>query len=147
MAEKTLTGKILDNIAAGFADVQKDITAAKNAIEAAGVPSSGATKNLSEEIAKIQTKVTENIKESGNIEGFGGGTIDIKDGFIIRKNTSNTMDGYNTEPLTNNIDYRVAANMAYNLTWPTNKAIEKDGTDLSNLQHSEDEKIREKYRV
>jgi hypothetical protein len=146
MAEKTLTGKILDNIAAGFADVQKDITDAKNAIEAAGVPSSGATKNLSEEIAKIQTKVTENIKESGNIEGFGGGTMDIKDGFIIRKNSSNTMDGYNTEPLTNNIDYRVAANMTYNLTWPTNKAIEKDGTDLSNLQHSEDEKIREKYR-
>lgn len=146
MAKETLTSKILDNIAAGFADVQKDITEAKKAIEAAGVPSSGATKNLSEEIAKIQTKVTENIKESGNIEGFGGGTMDIKDGFIIRKNSSNIMDDYNTEPLTNNIDYRVAANMAYNLTWPTNKAIEKDGTDLNNLQHSEDEKIREKYR-
>lgn len=146
MAEKTLTGKILDNIAAYFADVQKDITDAKKAIEVAGVPSSGATKNLSEEIAKIQTKVTETIKESGNIEGFGGGTMDIKDGFIIRKNGSNTMDEYNTEPLTNNIDYRVAADMAYNLTWPTNKAIERDSTDLSNLQASEDEKIREKYK-
>ena len=146
MVEKTLTGKILDNIAAYFVDVQKDITEAKKAIEAAGVPSSGITKNLSEEIAKIQTKVTETIKESGNIEGFGGGTMDIKDGFIIRKNGSNTMDEYNTEPLTNNIDYRVAADMAYNLTWPTNKAIERDSTDLSNLQASEDEKIREKYK-
>lgn len=146
MADKNLTTKIFDNIAAGFADVQKDISEAKKAIEAAGVPSSGITKNLSEEIAKIQTKVTETIKESGNIEGFGGGTMDIKDGFIIRKNGSNTMDEYNTEPLTNNIDYRVAADMVYNLTWPTNKAIERDSTDLSNLQASEDEKIREKYK-
>lgn len=146
MAEKTLTSKIIDNIAVVFADVKKDINEAKKAIEAAGIPSSGSTKNLSEEIAKIQTKVTETIKESGNIEGFGGGTMDIKDGFIIRKNSSNTMDEYNTEPLTNNIDYRVAADMAYNLTWPTNKAIERDSTDLSNLQASEDEKIREKYK-
>ena len=146
MAEKTLTSKIIDNIAVVFADIKKDINEAKKAIESAGIPSSGSTKNLSEEIAKIQTKVTETIKESGNIEGFGGGTMDIKDGFIIRKNGSNTMDEYNTEPLTNNIDYRVAADMVYNLTWPTNKAIEKDSSDLSNLQASEDEKIREKYK-
>lgn len=79
MADKNLTNKIFDNIAAGFADVQKDISDAKKAIEAAGVPSSGTTKNLSEEIAKIQTKVTDDIKESGNIEGFGGGTMDFTD--------------------------------------------------------------------
>jgi len=47
MADKNLTTKIFDNIAAGFADVQKDISDAKKAIEAAGVPSSGTTKNLS----------------------------------------------------------------------------------------------------
>lgn len=145
MAEKTLTGKILDNIAAGFADVQKDITDAKNAIEAAGVPSSGATKNLSEEIAKIQTKVTENIKESGNIEGFGGGTMDIKDGFIIRKIHNNSMNENTTEPLTNNIDYKVPGDMSYELTWPTNEAMKKDINDFYNLRYSEDEKVREKY--
>lgn len=145
MAEKTLTGKILDNIAAGFADVQKDITDAKNAIEAAGVPSSGATKNLSEEITKIQTKVTENIKESGNIEGFGGGTMDIKDGFIIRKIHNNSMNENTTEPLTNNIDYKVPGDMSYELTWPTNEAMKKDINDFYNLRYSEDEKVREKY--
>lgn len=145
MAEKTLTGKILDNIAAGFADVQKDIIDAKNAIEAAGVPSSGATKNLSEEIAKIQTKVTENIKESGNIEGFGGGTMDIKDGFIIRKIHNNSMNENTTEPLTNNIDYKVPGDMSYELTWPTNEAMKKDINDFYNLRYSEDEKVREKY--
>lgn len=145
MTEKTLTGKILDNIAAGFADVQKDITDAKNAIEAAGVPSSGATKNLSEEITKIQTKVTENIKESGNIEGFGGGTMDIKDGFIIRKIHNNSMNENTTEPLTNNIDYKVPGDMSYELTWPTNEAMKKDINDFYNLRYSEDEKVREKY--
>lgn len=145
MAEKTLTGKILDNIVAGFADVQKDITDAKNAIEAAGVPSSGATKNLSEEITKIQTKVTENIKESGNIEGFGGGTMDIKDGFIIRKIHNNSMNENTTEPLTNNIDYKVPGDMSYELTWPTNEAMKKDINDFYNLRYSEDEKVREKY--
>ena len=145
MAEKTLTGKILDNIAAYFVDVQKDITEAKKAIEAAGVPSSGITKNLSEEIAKIQTKVTENIKESGNIEGFGGGTMDIKDGFIIRKVHYNSMNENTTDPLTNNIDYRVPDDMSYELTWPTNEAMKKDIADFRNLRYDEDPKIREKY--
>lgn len=145
MAKETLTSKILDNIAAGFADVQKDITEAKKAIEAAGVPSSGATKNLSEEITKIQTKVTENIKESGNIEGFGGGTMDIKDGFIIRKIHNNSMNENTTEPLTNNIDYKVPGDMSYELTWPTNEAMKKDINDFYNLRYSEDEKVREKY--
>ena len=145
MAKETLTSKILDNIAAGFADVQKDITEAKKAIEAAGVPSSGSTKNLSEEIAKIQTKVTDNIKESGNIEGFGGGTMDIKDGFVIRKIHNNVMNESTTTPLVNNIDYKVPGNMSYELTWPTVDAISKDMEDFYNLRNSEDEKIREKY--
>lgn len=145
MAKETLTSKIFDNIAAGFADVQKDITEAKKAIEAAGVPSSGATKNLSEEIAKIQTKVTDDIKESGNIEGFGGGTMDIKDGFIIRKVHYNSMNENTTEPLTNNIDYKVHGDMAYELTWPTNEAMKKDIADFQNLRYNEDPKIQEKY--
>ena len=145
MAEKTLTGKILDNIAAYFVDVQKDITEAKKAIEAAGVPSSGITKNLSEEIAKIQTKVTDDIKESGNIAGFGGGTMDIKDGFIIRKVHYNSMNENTTEPLTNNIDYRVPDDMSYELTWPTNEAMKKDIADFRNLRYDEDPKIQEKY--
>lgn len=146
MADKNLTGKIFDNIVAIFADVQKDISDAKNAIDAAGIPSTGSTKNLSEEISKIQTKVTETIKESGNIEGFGGGTMDIKDGFIIRKGNNSTMNANTTDPLTNNIDYRVPDNMSYKLIWPTNEAIKKDITDLNNLRYSDDEKIREKYR-
>ena len=145
MAKETLTSKILDNIAAGFADIQKDITEAKKAIESAGVPSSGATKNLSEEISKIQTKVTDDIKESGNIEGFGGGTMDIKDGFIIRKIHNNTMNENTTEPLTNNIDYKVPGDMSYDLTWPANEAMKKDIADFYNLRYSEDPKIQEKY--
>lgn len=145
MADKNLTNKIFDNIAAGFADVQKDISDAKKAIEAAGVPSSGTTKNLSEEIAKIQTKVTSDIKESGNIEGFGGGTMDIKDGFIIRKVHYNSMNTNTTEPLTNNIDYKVPGDMSYELTWPTNEAMKKDIADFQNLRYNEDPKIQEKY--
>lgn len=145
MADKNLTTKIFDNIAAGFADVQKDISEAKKAIEAAGIPSSGTTKNLSEEIAKIQTKVTDDIKESGNIEGFGGGTMDIKDGFIIRKVHYNSMNENTTEPLTNNIDYKVPDDMSYELTWPTNEAMKKDIADFRNLRYNEDPKIQEKY--
>lgn len=145
MADKNLTTKIFDNIAAGFADAQKDISEAKKAIEAAGIPSSGTTKNLSEEIAKIQTKVTDDIKESGNIEGFGGGTMDIKDGFIIRKVHYNSMNENTTEPLTNNIDYKVPDDMSYELTWPTNEAMKKDIADFRNLRYNEDPKIQEKY--
>lgn len=145
MADKNLTGRIFENIAAIFADVQKDISDAKNAIEAAGIPSTGSTKNLSEEISKIQTKVTETIKESGNIEGFGGGTMDIKDGFIIRKVHYNSMNTNTTEPLTNNIDYKVPGDMSYELTWPTNEAMKKDIADFQNLRYNEDPKIQEKY--
>lgn len=137
MAKETLTSKIFDNIAAGFADVQKDITKAKKAIEAAGVPSSGTTKNLSEEIAKIQTKVTDVIKSTGEIRGLNNGTLDMTGGFIFH-NSYNYMKADNTEILSNKIDYVVPDNMMYQMTWPTNSAITNDRVLLMDLKNSSD---------
>lgn len=144
MAEKTLTGKILDNIAAGFADVQKDISDAKKAIEAAGVPSSGATRNLSYEIAKIKNKVADVIKTTGEIRGLNNGTLDMAGGFIFHNNY-NYMKADNTEILSNKIDYVVPDNMMYQLTWPTNSAIANDKVLLMDLKNSSDPAVTAVY--
>lgn len=119
MAEQTLTNKILDNITTCFADVQKDITEAKKAIEAAGVPASGVTKNLSEEIAKIQTKVTETIKSSTEIDGLAGGTLSLRGGFIFdESDTADKMTKTNTVVRDLQIDYYIPDNKKYLYKWP-----------------------------
>lgn len=119
MAEQTLTNKILDNITTCFADVQKDITEAKKAIEAAGVPASGVTKNLSEEIAKIQTKVTETIKSSTEIDGLAGGTLSLRGGFILDESSIvNKMTKVNTVARDLQIDYYIPDNKQYLYKWP-----------------------------
>lgn len=144
MTEKTLTGKILDNIAAGFADVQKDISDAKKAIEAAGVPSSGATRNLSYEIAKIKNKVADVIKTTGEIRGLNNGTLDMAGGFIFH-NIYNYMKADNTEILSNKINYVVPDNMMYQMTWPTNSAIANDRVLLMDLKNSSDPAVTAVY--
>lgn len=119
MPKETLTSKILDNIAAGFADVQKDITEAKKAIEAAGIPSSGVTKNLSEEIAKIQTKVTETIKSSTEVNGLAGGTLSLGGGFIFdESNATDKMTKSNTVARDVQVDYYIPDNKKYLYKWP-----------------------------
>lgn len=115
----TLTGRILDNIATCFADVQKDITEAKKSIEAAGVPASGVTKNLSEEIAKIQSKVTETIKSSTEIDGLAGGTLSLRGGFIFDESSIvDKMTKTNTVPRDLQIDYYIPDNKKYLYKWP-----------------------------
>lgn len=142
--ETSITSKILDNIATDFTNIQRDIDAAKKAIEATGVPSTGTTRNLSEEIAKIQNKVADVIKSTGEIRGLNNGTLDMAGGFIFHNNY-NYMKADNTEILSNKIDYVVPDNMMYQLTWPTNSAIANDRSLLTDLANSSDPAISAIY--
>lgn len=119
MADTTLTNRILADLATSFADVQKDIIDAKKAIEAAGVPASGVTKNLSEEIAKIQSKVTETIKSSTEIDGLANGTLSLRGGFIFDESSIvNKMTKVNTVARDLQVDYYIPDNKQYLYKWP-----------------------------
>lgn len=142
--EASITGKILDNIAADFTNIQRDIAAAKKAIEATGIPSTGTTRNLSDEISKIKNKVADVIKTTGEIRGLNNGTLDMTGGFIFHNNY-NYMKANNTEILSNKIDYVVPDNMMYQLTWPTNNDIANDRALLSDLASSSDPAIAAVY--
>lgn len=143
--EKTLTDKILDNIVSTFTNIQKDITEAKKAIEAAGVSSSGITKNLSDEIIKIQTKVETDIKDCPAVPDIGG--YDIVGGFGVIKNSQygKYCKEYTIIPNLNYIDFKVPDDNEYMLAWPNIESMKSAKDKLYSLQSSQNESISGKY--
>lgn len=143
--EKTLTDKILDDIVSTFTNIQKDITEAKKAIEAAGVPSMGITKNLSDEIIKIQTKVETDIKGCPAVPDIGG--YDIIDGFGVIKNSQygKYCKEYTIIPNLNYIDFKVPDDNEYMLAWPNIESMKSAKDKLYSLQSSQNESISSKY--
>lgn len=133
MADPT-TENIVNKLTETLGLIHNDLEDVKQILNKNGIQATGTTKTLAEDITKLPKQVEDNIKNSNDITGLSGGTLDIHTGFIYSPNTTGILNEDNCIFAQNVRDFVLPGNKELKMFFPND-------TIVNNLILSEVDKV------
>ena len=122
MADPT-TENIVNKLTETLGLIHNDLEDVKQILNKNGIQATGTTKTLAEDITKLPKQVEDNIKNSNDITGLSGGTLDIHTGFIYSPNTTGRLTEDNCIFAQNVKDFVLPGNKELNMFFPSDAIV------------------------
>lgn len=122
MADPT-TENIVNKLTETLGLIHNDLEDVKQILNKNGIQATGTTKTLAEDITKLPKQVENNIKNSNDITGLSGGTLDIHTGFIYSPNTTGRLTEDNCIFAQNVKDYVLPGNKELHMFFPSDTIV------------------------
>ena len=122
MADPT-TENIVNKLTETLGLIHNDLEDVKQILNKNGIQATGTTKTLVEDITKLPKQVEDNIKNSNDITGLSGGTLDIHTGFIYSPNTTGRLTEDNCIFAQNVKDFVLPGNKELKMFFPSDTIV------------------------
>ena len=122
MADPT-TENIVNKLTETLGLIHNDLEDVKQILNKNGIQATGTTKTLAEDITKLPKQVEDNIKNSNDITGLSGGTLDIHTGFIYSPNTTGRLTEDNCIFAQNVKDFVLPGNKELHMFFPSDAIV------------------------
>lgn len=122
MADPT-TENIVNKLTETLGLIHNDLEDVKQILNKNGIQATGTTKTLAEDITKLPKQVEDNIKNSNDITGLSGGTLDIHTGFIYSPNTTGRLTEDNCIFAQNVKDFVLPGNKELKMFFPSDTIV------------------------
>lgn len=122
MADPT-TENIVNKLTETLGLIHNDLEDVKQILNKNGIQATGTTKTLAEDITKLPKQVEDNIKNSNDITGLSGGTLNIHTGFIYSPNTTGILTEDNCIFAQNVKDFVLPGNKELKMFFPSDTIV------------------------
>ena len=122
MADPT-TENIVNKLTETLGLIHNDLEDVKQILNKNGIQATGTTKTLAEDITKLPKQVEDNIKNSTELTGMAGGTLDIHTGFVYSPNTTGRLTEDNCIFAQNVKDFVLPGNKELKMFFPNDTIV------------------------